>query len=434
MFFVYQSYQFLSQYRKVLLAALILFVTLFGVSVLLRGAVGKPYRTDVTVFLRAAQAVELRQDIYDAKTERQWNYVYLPLLAVLLRPVAHWPLWVVVPAWYLISMAMLAGTVICTARLSARGPHVYRAAILALVLSSPAMLNTVSRGQLGVLSLFFAILAFVLYHRQRCFLAGFLLGFAIVLKISPILFLLGFFFLERAWRVLAGVLFGFILFIFLIPSAVVGWEHNLEYLRTWFEAMRLATSQFAQQSQLWAQLLDPYSEDNQSVYSVLLRLAGPARDQFVAGSDTAVRLFSRVFGGVLLLMLSGMMCLRAVKKMKTGRFIEYALFPMVMLYASPVSEDHHYTVIYLMFAAAFYFIADTDLNPSVRRAVEIAMWVCTASVLLGMIFDPLNFGGAMLWGTMVLWLTLFFVQFFRVFKNSSNGSQLSVKCGEGEPI
>jgi len=43
-----------------------------------------PYRTDLTVFLRAAKAIELNQNIYDAKTMRQWNYVYLPLLAVLL--------------------------------------------------------------------------------------------------------------------------------------------------------------------------------------------------------------------------------------------------------------------------------------------------------------------------------------------------------------
>ncbi|MBP9865426.1 MAG: DUF2029 domain-containing protein [Candidatus Omnitrophica bacterium] len=416
MVFVYKIYDFLSRYRKALLAALVLFIAIFGISVLLRGAVGKPYRTDVTVFLRAAQAVDAGQDIYDAKTERQWNYVYLPLLAVLLRPAAHLPLWVVVPAWYALSMAMLAGTVIFTSRLCSSGQPVWRPALLALVFSLPATLNAVSRGQLGVLSLFFAVWCFLLYREKRAFLAGFLLGFAVVLKISPVLFLFGFFFFERAWRVLAGALLACILFVFVIPGALVGWEQNLEYLRTWFETMRLATSQLAQQSQLWAQLLDPYSEDNQSLYSVLLRLLGPARDHFSPGSDMFVRGVSRGLAGVLLLMASGGMLLRGFKKINRGRLLEYSLFPMVMLYASPVSEDHHYTVIYLLYAAAFYLLADGELSVKVRRWIEAAVWICALSVLLGMIFDPLNFVGAMVWGTLVLWLTLFFVQFFRVLK------------------
>lgn len=432
MFFVYKAYDFLSHYRKALLAALIVFVAIFGVSVLLRGAVGRPYRTDVTVFMRAAQAVDAGQDIYDAKTERQWNYVYLPLLAVLLKPAAHLPLWVVVPAWYLISMAMLAGTVICTARLCKGVPYVWRTAILALVLSLPATLNTVSRGQLGILSLFFAVLCFLLYQKKRFVLSGFLLGFSIILKISPILFLLGFFVFERAGRVLAGALLAFVLFIFVIPGAVVGWGHNLEYLQTWLEAMRLATSQFAQQSQLWGQLLDPYSEDNQSFYSVLLRLMGPARDQFVQGTDAFVRLLAQAAGGILLAMLSGVMVLRGIKKIKTGRFLEYSLFPMVMLYASPVSEDHHYTVIYLLFAAAFYLLADGKPSLTARKWIEAAIWVCALSLLLGMIFDPLNFVGAMVWGTLVLWLTLFFVHFFRILKCPAGVNEPGDKCNEGE--
>jgi hypothetical protein len=423
---VYKAYDFLRHYRKALTAALVVFVAVFGISVLLRGAVGKPYRTDVTVFMRAAQAVDAGQDIYDAKTERQWNYVYLPLLAVLLWPAAQVPLWVIVPVWYLLSMAMLAGTVICTARLSSStgSPMVWRSAILALVLSLPAMLNTISRGQLGVLSLFFAVLCFLLYQRKRCFLAGFLLGFAIVLKISPLFFILGFFFMERAWRVLAGALLAMLLFVFLIPGTLVGWEHNLEYLRTWLEAMRLATSKLAQQSQLWSQLLDPYAEDNQSFYSVFMRLFGPAPEQFVAGADALVRLLSRGLAIVLLVLLSGVMVLRGIKKTSAGRFLEYSLFPMLMLYASPVSEGHHYTVVYLLFAAAFYAITDVTLDLKSRRWIEAAIWICAFSFLLGMIFDPLNYKGAMVWGTLVLWLTLLIVHGFRILKHPAGSNRL----------
>lgn len=433
MFFVYRAYDILSHYRKALIAALILFTAIFGVSVLLRGAIGKPYRTDVTVFMRAAQAAQAGQDIYDAKTERQWNYVYLPLLAVLLKPAAQLPLWVVVPAWYLLSMAMLAGTVVFTARLSTgvRAP-IWRPAFLALALSLPALLNTVSRGQMGILSLFFSVGCFLLYRRKHPFLSGFLLGFAIVLKISPVFFLLGFFFIDRAWRVLAGALLAMIVFVFVIPGMVVGWDLNGEYLRTWYEAMKLATSEHAQQSQLWSQLLDPYSEDNQSFYSVLLRILGPARDQLVPGGDALVRLLSRGLGGLFLVMLSGLMVFRRIKKIKTGSFLEYALFPMLMLYASPVSEDHHYTVIYLLFVAAFYLLEDIRLSREARRGVAVAIWVCAFSVLLGMIFDPLNAVGAMVWGTLVLWLTLWFAHLFSILKYSAEAGMASDQYSGGE--
>jgi len=435
MVFVYKVYDFLSRYRKALLAALIVFVTVFGISVLLRGAIGKPYRTDVTVFLRAAQAVDARQDIYDAKTERQWNYVYLPLLAVLLWPAAYLPLWAAVLLWYLISMAMLAGTVIFTGRFCRDGPRpVWSPALLALVLALPALLNTVSRGQMGVLSLFFAALCFLLYRKNRCFLAGILLGFAIVLKISPVFFLLGFFFFERAWRVLAGALLAFVLFVFIIPGALVGWELNLQYLRTWFEAMRLATSEQAQQSQLWSQLLDPYSEDNQSFYSVLLRLLGPARDQFTAGSDVFVRLLARGSAAILLALLSGVMVLRHLKKIKAGLFLEYSLFPMLMLYASPVSEDHHYTVLYLLFAAAFYLLRDVNLSGASRKGIEAAIWICAVSVLLGMISDSLNAFGAMVWGTLVLWLALWTVHFMRILKYPAGAKPAGEGCNLGELV
>ena len=414
MFFVYRTYDFLSRYRKALLAALIVFIIAFGVSVLLRGAIGEPYRTDMTVFIRAAQAVDAGTDIYDAKTERQWNYVYLPLLAILLRPCAHLPLWFSVLAGYVLSAAMLAGTVYAAKCLDLGKITAWRPAVLALVFSLPVMLNTMARGQLGILSLFFAVVCFVLYQKKRHFLAGFLLGFAIVLKISPVFFLLGFFFLQKAWRVLAGAALAALIFILIVPAAAVGWDRNLTYLQTWFEAMRLATSKFAQQSQLWGQLLDPYAEDNQSFYSVMMRLWGPARDQLVPGADTMVRFAARGLALLLLALLAGAMLLRQRKNIQKGLFLEYALFSMVMLYASPVSESHHYTTVYLLFLTALSLLAGPSLGLAARRWVEAALWIAVGSLLLGMIFDSLNYAGAFVWGTFFLWAVLWIVHLSKI--------------------
>lgn len=426
---IYRAYAFLSRYQKILFAALIIFAVLFSVNVLFRGAIGEPYRTDAAVFVRAAQAVDAGTDIYDAKTERHWNYVYLPLLSILLWPFAHLPLWCAVMLIYWLSAAMLAGTVFWGARLEAQPAPVWRPAVLALIFTLPVMLNTMARGQMGILSLFFAVLCFVLYRRNQHLAAGFLLGFAIVLKISPVFFLLGFFLIERAWKVLAGAALAFAIFILLFPAAAVGWEKNLQYLQTWFEAMSLATSQQAQQSQLWAQLLDPYAEDNQSFYSVMMRLWGPERGEFTAGADQAVRLASRGLSLLLIGALGSVMLYRQSKGSRRGLFLEYSLFPMLMLYASPVSEGHHYTVLYLPVLAALLILQTPRKSPAFPW-IQAAMGAAVLGLLLGMIFDPLNHAGAFVWSSLVLWLALLSVHALRIHKETK-GAGISTSL---EPV
>ena len=50
----------------------------------------KYHRTDFTVYQAAAHALKHGEDPYEARNPRGYRYVYPPLLAILLMPLADW--------------------------------------------------------------------------------------------------------------------------------------------------------------------------------------------------------------------------------------------------------------------------------------------------------------------------------------------------------
>ncbi len=205
---------------------------------------------------------------------------------------------------------------------------------------------------------------------------------------------------------MAGAAAGGIVFTLLVPAAVLGWGKNLHFVHNWFQIMALGASPQAQTSQLWAQLLDPYAHDNQSFYAVALRLWGPSAEQLQPGADAALRLWVRAAGLLLLGVLSGVSFYRKQLKIERGIFLEYALFPMAMLYLSPVSEAHHYTVVYLPVLAALWLLEEPEASKGGRIFLEGVLWFAALAVFLGLVFHPLNHAGAYVWGTLALWLGL----------------------------
>ena len=93
-------------------------------------------------------------------------------------------------------------------------------------------------------------------------LAGLILGLAISYKVTPGLFL-AYFLYKREWKTVAATLLGVFVFLFVVPSMVIGPEFNYECLTTW-----------------WHRMLSPFivngdasdQEINQSMIGVLTRL------------------------------------------------------------------------------------------------------------------------------------------------------------------
>lgn len=401
-------FKWLHKHLAVFFVAVTIFFGCMGLSTLYRGAKA-PYRTDFTVFKRAAQAVVEKTDIYDAKTERQWNYVYLPLLAILCVPFHYTSLAVGVACWYLISALLLCGGFLISIQLARDRETGFEAACLASFLTLPAFLNTLTRGQLGIVSLFFAILVFFLYQKKKDFWAGFALAFAVVLKSSP-LAALGFYFLiKREWKVIAGGVAGTLLFAFILPGLSLGFARNWYFLQEYHRIITHAVGDLGHQGILWQQLVTPFAEDNQSIYAVLTRLSWHSEASFVAASNNQViRNITRVLLAAALALLA-MIGFKKRDRSKTSfLLLEYSLYPMLMIMLSPVTQPHHYTVLYLFFLGGFLHLRSVAVPAVHRRLTEIALLIAAFSFLFGLCFDELNYWGLSVWGSLICWLWLYF--------------------------
>jgi hypothetical protein len=402
-----------------------------GISTFYRGAISPKQRTDLTVFLIAGEMVAdgRANHIYGIENKRSWHYVYPPILAVLLAPVSKWPLSATVPIAYLLSLACLAGTVALSRRFpentrpAKTGPQGHASVpnslgcrpapwqiALGMFFCLPMFLNTLTRGQFGIISLFFMAAIFYSYLVQRKILTGFLLALAVALKISPLAFLVFFFLLKREWKIILSTIAGFGLFFFLLPSLAIGFHQNWELLKIWQGLMSASQSDTAYQHYLWGELFTPFAEDNQSFYAVVTRLVWPSEAAFTGQSNAWVRLITSGLGLVLL-------ALPFLKARKTSpgaaqdplrSLAEFSLFPMLMLFTSPVTQIHHYTVTYFLFIAAFLIMDRAPRGSWTRKCLGFSLWTCALSLTLGMIFSSAGFLGMPLWGSMLLWGTVLF--------------------------
>jgi len=381
-----------------------------GISTFYRGAISPKQRTDLTVFLKAGEAVaDHRADqIYSVTSIRGWHYVYTPLLAILLAPVSKWPLDATVSLAFLLSLACLAGTVLLSRRLSGNAKPAPWQIALSLIFCLPMLLNTFTRGQFGIITLFFMAAIFQSYITRHKVLTGLLLAFAVTLKISPLAFLVFFFLMKREWKILLSTAVGFGLFFLLLPSLAIGFHQNWELLKIWKHLMSLAQSDGAHLHYLWDELLTPFAEDNQSLYAVITRFAWPSEALFAGHSNALARWITSGAGVVLLALplLKARQTPREPEQNTLKLLAEFSLFPMLMLFTSPVTQIHHYTVVYFLFLAALMMMERVPCGSPERKYLGFSLWACALSLTLGMIFPLLGYWGLPLWGSMLLWGTV----------------------------
>lgn len=378
-----------------------------GISTVYRGAISPKQRTDLTVFLIAGQMVQEGRagHIYGIENKRHWHYVYAPLLAILLAPVSTWPLAATVTLAYLLSLACLVGTVMLSKLLPEKGQPAPWQITLAMLFCLPMFLNTLTRGQLGIITLFLMTSIFYTYISRRKVLTGLLFAFAVSLKITPLAFLFFFFLMKREWKVLAIATAGSLIFFFVFPSLVIGSAQNWQLLNIWKELMSISQSDDAYKHYLWGELFTPFTEDNQSIYAAVTRFVWPSLTAFIGHSNAVVRWMTSGLG-VFLLALPFVPAPRASRPADgtpLRTLAEFSLFPMIMLFTSPVTQIHHYTVIYFLFLVALMMMDSAPRGSWTRRSLGFSLWFCALALTLGMVIPVVGYWGLPLWGSMLLW-------------------------------
>jgi hypothetical protein len=401
--------------RPLLLGITLIAIVVLGISTVFRAGpyrIGgkrwgsEAHRTDFTVYREAGRAVLDGTNVYEAHNIRGWYFMYLPIFAVAMVPFALVSTFGAVLVWYVLSVLMLGHTVHLSGRLARRlfpgcqlaDIWLYAATVLLVLVP---VVSGISRGQASLLVTYLVTLAVTLYFQRRPVLASLCLAGSIVMKVFPAL-LVVYFLVKRQWTMLAATAVWLVLLVWLIPACVFGMRGNQALLREWATTIALpatAPDQAAGNTR-YSQMISPYIDRNQSVQAVTIRwLVGPGKDRVDTGREQLARRVATVIN-LGLLLVSAWACARGrAETDQPTTLLQQCVIILLMLFLSPVSWSHNYTVLAL--PAAVIIAASGKY-----RACRVALIVFVAASLLDLAVPLFHVRGALLAGTVGLWVAL----------------------------
>jgi len=318
---------------------------------------------DWNVFTRAAWTVRTGGDLYDVTDDKGFHYLYPPLFAILLTPLADaragfprtWmlPYPATVAIWYVMNVAfaalamhLLASVLERTTPLAgAEGcsPHSrrwWRLRVWPVLACLPAFGHTLVRGQVGLLLLLLLCGMLAAIVRKQSFQAGCWLAAAICLKVIPA-FLLVYPLWRRDWRCLVGCVAGLALGLVAIPAAVRGPRQTWEDYRRWNEVMLLPAAGAGQDQSRARELMDVTATDSQSISAAIHNTVFLNRYTRPRQSSPWIRLTA--------LCLVGLMTLVTFRVSRgtapddgTAITLTLGSLIVIMLAASPVCHLHYF--------------------------------------------------------------------------------------------
>ena len=352
------------------------------------------HKTDFTVYTEAGAAFFDGRDPYQVTNPRGWFYLYPPLFAILVSPLAAFDAGAQVSVWFFLSFlfgfgcfyearkiwrSIRAQAQEKPAKPISRLTLIFLAAGALSAATLPA-LDCLQRGQLGIMLLYFLLLGARLTWNARnawgSFLGGLILAFPATLKLVPLLpaaFLIG-----QEWSAVlfgrdgrrsksqtfgltAGFAVGIALYLFLIPSSLIGNRRNLDSLRTW--AARVATNDSVGRDFHF----EFHALRNQSLANAMYLLLAPdeltAKSSFTTEStpeahawrlrvESIARRVDMVLRALILVLLSALTI-----KTGRGRLLEraggFGLACAATLLISPLAWGHYY----MNLAPAIFFVA-----------------------------------------------------------------------------
>ncbi|MGC1720285.1 MAG: glycosyltransferase family 87 protein, partial [Isosphaeraceae bacterium] len=269
------------------------------------------HRTDFTVYTEAGAAFFDGREPYEVTNLRHWYYLYPPLFALLVSPLAALDFKSQVVVWYIISLVLAIGCysesrhlwTLLVASNSGEADIVRNAAFrigacAGLTVLLPT-LECLQRGQVGIALVYSLLLGFRLSLGGRSWpiwcLGGVVLGWPIVVKLIPALPVAVLLLqrwaaalapsrsprsLSRATTVTLGLALGVFLFTFAIPAACIGWSQNLHHLHTW--SRKVVTSPDVGREVF----VEVDNDSNQSFSNAAHLLAARIRGRATAGANS----------------------------------------------------------------------------------------------------------------------------------------------------
>ncbi|WP_165248174.1 glycosyltransferase family 87 protein [Paludisphaera soli] len=315
-----------------------------------------------------------------------------PIMPITLYPLMTLPPVAAAMGWFLIKAGLTSMTLlICFDAIRVRGkpiPPFFQTAVLLLALRP--ILGDLHHGNINLLILFFLAAMFHAWRKGYDRSAGLLLGLAIAFKVTPALFL-PYFAYKRSWRTVGWTFTGLLLFLLIVPSAVIGPRFNALCLSTWCQRM---VTPFLVEGSASPQ------EANQSMVGVMTRLLTeiePGTDRYDVQHDlNLAALPPDVVGGLVKAVSFGFIGLLAFfcrtkdADRTSPRYLgEISLVVLTMLFLSERSWKHHFVTMVFPYTFLMAELYSSRTPPRSRWGIFAAL---TASFLL-MASTSSEFGG-----------------------------------------
>ena len=349
---------------------------------------------DYPLWFWAGQQVLHGQELYPSDPHGYFDFIYPPLPAVLLA----------IPAWFgkvaLYTCLSLLNVVAwwVTAQLShamtgsgrVPGPWLYFSSGL---ISISFVFDMFDLGQPNLVLLALMMYGFWSLQHQRSWMAGSMFALATAIKVFPIA-VFPYLVWRKQWTALASMAIFLLVFLFVVPAPVRGFQHNIQELGTWYRGMVGSSSEkgFGQRDE------QNWSWVNQSIIAVTHRLtrsvnynqddpAKPVRtmnvvDLSFSQANLVVLAVSALIGLGFLTVMP-----RASRRTARSDAEEIGILFCLMTVASPLARQYYfiwlfYPVTILMHRAVY------DIRPKARLVSWIVLGLVGALMCLSLAIFP----------------------------------------------
>jgi len=322
------------------------------------------------------------ENIYD-----RYTYPNPPIMVLLLYPLAKLPPLAGALLWFYLKLGMTLAAFYWVFRLmqTASCPFPPWAKALTVLLSIRPIMGDLLHGNVNLFILFLVTASLFAFSRKRDLAAGVILALSIACKVTPALFI-PYLLWKRAWKALAGCALGLVLFFWIIPGSLLGWEQNAVDLHSWY-----------------TQMVKPYvfegvvtpEHNNQSLPGLVYRLltASPSFSTYVDGRSTpqqydnwvdigpdAARWLLKGCMGVFALLV--LWTCRTPSRERSGwrPAAEFSIVLLGMLLFSERTWKHHCVTLMFPFAVLCYYLATA--RPSWKLAAYLFATLGAVALLM----------------------------------------------------
>jgi hypothetical protein len=423
-----QPVLWLSRWERTCLVLLLLLLLGWGALTVKRGAFLTRRMTDACCFFRAGWVVRTGGPLYDFTEENGWHYIYPPLLAILLVPLADapegadrtglLPYPMLVGIWYVLSLAVLAvGLHWLAGALEARSadPCVrkqrwgcrrwWALRVLPLWACLPAIGHTLMRGQTNLLLLGLLCGATAAMLRGRSWRSGLWLAGAICLKVYPA-FLLLIPLWRRDWRAVAGCAVGLVLGLALVPAVVFGVPRTVSYYGQYAHTLLGPALGLGSDDTLASELLDSINNDSQSLSSALHNSLHLDRTTRPASPSLIVQSVALLTGALMTVAT-----LAAAGRRRRGGgpalVLLFGSLTVIMLVICPVCHTHYWALLAPLVMGLLAARWEGRGEVRVGLGLGLLLWVSSATYILCSLpgLEILRDVGLTLYPSLLLWVT-----------------------------